>query len=180
MLSLTPAAEARLVHRLLARDARAMRGVYDHYAPALLAALHRLVGDPQLAQDVLQDGLLKAWLHIAGYDPARGRLYTWLVRLCANHALDVVRSPRHRFHRDAHALEAAGAQQAAAPVAFNPDHLDVRAWTQRLRPRQREVLELFYFQGFTQTEIAARVGVPVATVKTRARAGLRALARYAR
>ncbi|MCC3155568.1 RNA polymerase sigma factor [Hymenobacter sp. BT770] len=172
--------EAALVQRLLARDEQALRLVQERYARSLLTAIQRLVRDEMLAQDVLQEGLLKIWLSIASYDPERGRFFTWMVRVCCNHAIDLLRSPRQRFHQGTKSLEVGAAQQAPAPVGFHPEHIGVRELTLGLKPTQREVVELLYFGGCTQVEAAEQLGIPLATVKTRARAALLALARVAK
>lgn len=172
--------EAALVQRLLARDEHALRLLYERYAVGLLAMIRRVVRDEGLAQDLLQEGLLKVWLNVAHYDPERGRLFTWMGRVCCNHAIDALRSPRHRFHRAQPSLDASGAQWLPAPDNFNPEHIGVRELTLRLKPKQREVVELLYFGGCTQAEAAEQLGIPLATVKTRARAALAALGSWAR
>jgi RNA polymerase sigma-70 factor (ECF subfamily) len=177
---LTAADEEALVKRLLSRDEQALRLLHDRYAPNLRAIIFRLVRDESLAQDVLQEGLLKVWLSIASYDPGRGRLFTWMVRVCCNQAIDAMRSPRHRFHSSNRSLETGGAQQAHAAATFNPEHIGLRELTLQLKPRQREVIDLLYFGGCTQAETAEMLGIPLPTVKTRARAALQVLAQLAR
>lgn len=172
--------EALLVQRLVARDEHALRLLHDQYSKSLLTVIVRLVHDEALAEDLLQEGLLKVWQSISSYDPARGRLFTWMVRVCCNQAIDALRSPRYRFHQGAASLEVAGARQAPAPTSFNPEHIGLRELTLRLKPRQREVIDLLYFDGFTQAETAVQLGIPLATVKTRARAALHVLAHLAR
>ena len=172
--------EEMLVQRLLARDEQALRVLHDRYAKNLLAIILRLVRDEALAQDVLQEGLLKVWLSIASYAPERGRLFTWMVRVCCNQAIDALRSPRHRFHSSNQSLEVSKVQRASAPSTFNPEHIGLHELTLKLKPRQREVIELLYFGGCTQAETAEQLGIPLATVKTRARAALQALAQLAR
>jgi len=172
--------EAALVQRLLARDEQALRLVQERYAKSLQTAIMRLVRDEALAQDLLQEGLLKIWLSIDRYDPERGRLFTWMVRVCCNHAIDVMRSPRNRFHQANQSLEVGRAQRAPAAATFNPEHIGVRELTFQLKLRQREVIDLLYFGGCTQVEAAEQLGIPLATVKTRARAALVALALLAR
>ena len=171
--------EEILVERLLARDEQALRILHDRYAPNLLAVIMRLVRDKSLAQDVLQEGLLKVWLSIGRYDAGRGRLFTWMVRVCCNQAIDALRSPRHRFHRGIRSLEMGGAQQAVAAPTFNSEHIGLQELTLRLKPRQREVIDLLYFSGCTRAETAEQLGIPLATVKTRARAALQTLAKLA-
>ena len=172
--------EEILVGRLLARDEQALRILHDRYARNLLTVIVRLVRDEALAQDVLQEGLLKVWLSIESYDAGRGRLFTWMVRVCCNQAIDALRSPRHRFHSGTRSLEEGGAQRAIAAATFNPEHIGLRELTLRLKPRQREVIDLLYFGGCTQAETAERLGIPLATVKTRARAALQVLAQLAK
>ncbi|MET4076568.1 sigma-70 family RNA polymerase sigma factor [Hymenobacter sp. UYCo722] len=172
--------EALLIQRLLARDEQALRLLYARYANNLLAVVLRLVRDEALAQDVLQEAWLKVWLSFASYDAERGRLFTWLARVCSNHAVDMLRSPRYRFHSQTRSLEGADAAWVAAPVSFQPEHIGVRDLTRQLKPRQREVIDLLYFGGCTQAEAAEELGIPLATVKTRARAAIRVLAGLAR
>ena len=167
--------EAALVQRLLARDERALRLLYERYAGSLLAVVLRLVRDEALAQDLMQEGLLKVWLGVGSYDPERGRLFTWMARLCTNHAIDALCSPRQQFHRRNTTLENGLAY--GQPATFNPEHIGVRELALRLKPKQRELL---YFGGCTQVEAAAQLGIPLATVKTRARAALVALGGWAR
>ena len=172
--------EELLVERLLARDEQALRILHDRYARNLLAVIVRLVRDEALAQDVLQEGLLKVWLSIGSYDAGRGRLFTWMVRVCCNQAIDALRSPRHRFHSSTRTLDVGGAQQAIAASTFNPEHIGLRDLTLQLKARQREVIDLLYFGGCTQVETAEQLNIPLATVKTRARAALQTLAKLAR
>lgn len=180
-VALLPASvEQELVQRLLARDERALGQLYEQYARNLFTVILRVVQDEALAQDVLQEGLLKVWLSIGSYEATRGRLFTWMVRVCCNQAIDVLRSPRHRFHRRNPSLEAAGAHYSPAPTAFYPEHIGVRELIVQLKPRQQEVMDLLYFGGCAQAETAEQLAIPLATVKTRARAALAVLSHMAR
>ncbi|GAA4026244.1 sigma-70 family RNA polymerase sigma factor [Hymenobacter glaciei] len=172
--------EAALVERLLARDEQALRLLHDCYSRSLYAVILRLVHDQTLAEDLLQEGLLKVWLSISHYDPERGRLFTWMVRVCCNRAIDALRSPRHRFHHGTRSLEIGSAQRVSAPTSFNPEHIGLRELTLKLKPRQREVIDLLYFGGCTQSETAEQLGIPLATVKTRARTAIQVLAQLVR
>ena len=172
--------EEFLVQRLIARDEHALRVLHDRYSRNLLAVIMRLVRDESLAQDVLQEGLLKVWLGIDRYDATRGRLFTWMVRVCCNQAIDALRSPRHRFNSGIKSLEVSGAQRAHAPACFNPEHIGLRELTLKLKPKQREVIDLLYFGGCTQLEAAEQLDIPLATVKTRARAALLVLGQMAK
>ena len=150
--------ETALVQRLQARDELALRLLYERYADNLLAVIKRLVHDDALAQDVLQEGLLKVWSSIGSYDASRGRLYTWLARLCCNCAIDALRSARYRFHQGTQSLDAEGMRQVPAALTFRPEYIGVRELTLQLKPRQREVIDLLYFGGCTPTETAEELG----------------------
>ena len=168
--------EQVLVQRLLGRDEHALRLLEARYSGSLLSVIGRVVGNRELAEDLLQEGLLKVWTSIASYDAEKGRLFTWMARVCCNQAIDALRSPWYRFHKGNKSLEVAGAQQAWAPVSFRPEHIGLRELTLGLKPTQREVIDLLYFGGCTQVEAAEQLGIPLATVKTRARAALVVLA----
>ena len=161
-------------------DGQALRLLQARYARTLLAVILRVVRDEALAQDLLQEGLLKGWFSIASYAAARGRLFTWVARACCNHAVDAPRSPRHRFHHCHPSLEAAGAHSAPIATAFIPDHIGVRELTLHLKPRQHEAIDPLCFSGYTQAEPAEELGIPLAIVKTQARTSLRVLAKAAR
>ena len=171
-----PIDEQVLVQRLLARDEQALQLLEVRYGGSLLSVIGRVVGNREQAEDLLQEGLLKVWTSIASYDAGRGRLFTWMVRVCCNQAIDVLRSPRNRFQQSNRSLEGTEAQQTPAPASFNPEHIGLRELTQRLKPRQLEVIDLLYYGGCTQVEAAQELNIPLATVKTRARAALVALA----
>ena len=168
--------EQVLVQRLLARDEQALGLLEVRYGSSLLSVIGRVVGNRELAEDLLQEGLLKVWTSIASYDAEKGRLFTWMVRVCCNQAIDALRSPRHRFHQRNKPLEGLTVSQLSAPASFNPEHIGLRELTLRLKPRQLEVIDLLYYGGCTQVEAAQELNIPLATVKTRARAALVALA----
>lgn len=114
-------------------------------------------------------------LSIASYEAERGRLFTWMVRVCCNQAIDALRRPRHRFHSATKSLGASGVEWARAPSTFNPEHIGLRELTLHRKPRQREVIELLYFGGYTQAETVKQLDVSLAAVKTRARAAIEVL-----
>ena len=165
-----------LVQRLLARDEQALRLLEVRYGGSLLSVIGRVVRDRELAEDLLQEGLLKVWTSIASYDAEKGRLFTWMGRVCCNQAIDAMRSPHHRFHQRSQPLEGPAVCQTPAPASFNPEHIGLRELTQQLKPRQLEIIDLLYYGGCTQVEAAQELNIPLATVKTRARAALVALA----
>lgn len=157
--------EDDLVRRLVARDARAMTLFYQHYRAALHAAVNRIVRNPQTAEDVVQEGMVKVWHSIASYDPEQSRLFTWAAKVCCNTAIDYVRTGRHRMGARSASLEDSAEAQRRA-VSFRPEDIGVTDLLLGLRPEYRQVMDLLYLQGYTQQEAADHLHVPVGTVKT--------------
>ena len=155
-----------LAQRLLARDERAMADFYQHYRPALLAAVLRIVRNRQTAEDLVQESMLKVWLNIGSYDAGISQLFTWAARICCNTAIDYLRTGRARLVAHSASLEDTPVVHYAAPVGFRPEHIGVEDLLLGLRPEYRQVMSLLYLQGFTQAEAAAELCVPVSTVKT--------------
>jgi RNA polymerase sigma factor (sigma-70 family) len=153
-------------------DEAALAELYDRYARVAYGLALRIVRDPSLAQDAVQDAFLAAWRTAAAFDPMRGKVSTWLLTLVHRRAVDVV---RREDRRRAGPLE-------DAPVAAS-EATDEEAWVREQRRAvqgalaqlpadQKEALELAYYGGLTQSELAARLGVPLGTVKSRMFTGL--------
>ncbi len=158
-----------LLSRIAARDQTALAALYDRYASVSLALARRIVGDPAEAEDVLQNALLRIWQQAERYDAGRGSPTAWLLALVRNASIDRLR------RRDAHERAAQGA--AAVPdrgssVELREDQERVAQAVDLLPADQREAIELAYFEGLSQTEIAGRLGQPLGTVKTRMRLGM--------
>lgn len=169
-------AETHLVQRLYVRDEAAMTVFCDRYRVILYRVLRALRPTAEAAEDVLQESLLKIWQSFAHYDAGRGRLYTWAVNVCRHQAIDHLRRTRTRGAGRTSPLEQNPvAQQRPAP-AWLPEHLDLRASLHWLRPAYQRVLDLQYFEGLTHEEIAQQLRMPLGTVKTHCRQGLRQLA----
>ena len=160
-----PPVEEELVRRLLARDGRAMTDFYQRYQVPLYAAIRRIIRDAHVAEDVLQESMVKVWRGIASYDPEQSRLYTWAARICCNTAIDHVRTGRHRLAARTEGLDTERAQALGTP-GFRPDDIGVADLLLKLRPEYRQVMDLLYLQGHTQLEVAEHLAVPLGTVKT--------------
>ena len=180
-ISTPTAAEEELVRRLYARDEAALTVFYDRYGEALYGVILRIVKAEEVAEDVLQECLVKIWHSFSAYDSSRGRLYTWVLNICRNLAIDKIRSRQHRVSSLTQGLdESLTVQRQAAPVSFRPEHIGLQEITQKLIPEQRQIIDLLYFGGFTQSEVAEELNLPLGTVKTRARTALKVLAKLIR
>ena len=121
--------------------------------------------------------MLKIWHSFSSYNPARGRLYAWAVRLCHNQAIDYLRHAQVRGAGHTHEWDdEPTARHLPAAAGFNPEHLDVHACLAYLRPAYQRVLQLRFFDGFKLEEVAELLNLPLGTVKTRQRQALQQLA----
>ncbi|MDO7885312.1 RNA polymerase sigma factor [Hymenobacter cheonanensis] len=176
MKLLEPDAESQLVQRLYARDELAMAFFYKNYHRALYHTIWRVVRQEELAQDILQETMLKFWLTFPSYDKGKGRLFTWALTIARNLAIDRLRTARRTSQRT-HSLTEAEVLHLAAPTGFRPEHVGVLDWLALLGPADRQLVELLYVQGYTQAEAAETLQLPLGTVKSRGRRIIRALAR---
>ena len=163
------------IGRMSAGDTAALESLYDRYTPMLYGLVLRIVGRAADAEEVLQDTWLQAWRRADTWDPARGTVAGWLVTLARSRAIDRLRrvGSRQRAESAAPRPEAPpAADEPAANAAQRERQERISAALAALTPRQREVLELGYFGGLSQSEIAARIDAPLGSVKSWTRQGL--------
>jgi RNA polymerase sigma-70 factor, ECF subfamily len=162
------AIDAELVAAVASGDRGALASLYDRHSPVLLGLALRIVRDRREAEDLLHDVFLEAWRSAKDFDPKRGRVRTWLAIRMRSRALDLQKSARVSRNAGDAGLDLVVDDSERK----SPDHARVRAALAELGADQRRVLELAYFEGLSCTEIAARVSIPVGTVKSRIAAGL--------
>jgi RNA polymerase sigma-70 factor, ECF subfamily len=176
------ATDERLVEALEIRDERALETLYDRHGDYVYSVCLRMVGDVQLAEDLSQEVFLRLWRRPDLFDVNRGRFLTWLLSVARNRAIDERRSRGRRFRFETPPSVNSEEMMALAPSSEERDHAVVseeRVVVQRaletLPPEQRLAIQLAYFGGYTQQEIAAGLHQPLGTVKTRIRLGLQKL-----
>ncbi len=166
--------DVELLKAVALKDESALAQVYDRYRVILFGLLVRILNNRQEAEDVLQEVFLQVWRRAADFDENRGRPFTWLVTLARSRAIDRLRSlaARERVAL-AGAKEESEAVSDAASDAYRSEQRGlVTAALAQLPEEQQQALMLAYFEGLTQSEIAARLGTPLGTVKTRMRTGM--------
>lgn len=175
--------DLKLHRRLEAGDRGAFDELYRRYSPSAFGLAYRLTGQQALAQDVVHDAFLALWRAPEAYDPARGAFRTFFLSLVHHRAVDTVRREERLRKRNERAanLEPIHDEDVAEHVV-DEAHLttrrrEVREALTTLPPEQRQVLEMAYFDGYTQAAIAEEIGVPIGTVKTRTLAAMRKMRR---
>jgi RNA polymerase sigma factor (sigma-70 family) len=164
--------EPELVTQLKQRSEKAYSYLYDNYAGALYGIIHSIIPDNETANDVVQDVFVNIWAKIDSYDPSKGRLFTWMLNIARNAAIDKLRSKGYRYGLKNQPLSEnvdINAGTASYPVIKD---VGLRKIINGLKEEQRVLLDLSYFQGFTHEEIAKAMNIPLGTVKTRIRTAL--------
>lgn len=166
--------DVELLRAVARGDEQAIAALYDRYRVILFGLILRILHSQPEAEDVLQEVFLQVWRRASDFDETRGRPFTWLVTLARSRAIDRLRS---LDSRDRTATEAARAtpdsiSDAATDAVKSEQGEIVRSALAQLPEEQRRALVLAYFEGLTQSEIAARLNSPLGTVKTRMRAGM--------
>lgn len=163
-----------VAERLLARDEATLRSVIEMFGPGVNGVARRVIREPALAEEVVQDTFLALWRRPGAFDPARGSLQSFLLGIARNKAVDVVRKEESlRRTRDA-LMEDVGTKDSAGASdnALLEERHEVRDALVQLSDVQREALVLAYFGGRTYREVAEELGIPEGTAKTRMRDGL--------
>jgi RNA polymerase sigma-70 factor (ECF subfamily) len=176
------AEERELLLQISQRNEEALERLYDRYSRLLYSIILAVLHDVDEAQDTLQEVFVQIWHNAASFDPNRGTPYSWLVALTRNRSIDKLRSKSFRerqqqttslddiveeYSSDSHSpLDATTISERSAVV---------RAALQQLSFEQRDLLTRAYFQGYTQSELAKELNIPLGTVKTRMRQGLQKL-----
>lgn len=161
--------EAELVLGLKARDEKYFGYLYDHYSPAMYGIALKVVNDEIIAGDVLQEIFLKIWRSIERYDSEKGRLFTWMVNIARNTAIDTIRSKAHKLGLKTQELVNNNSGVEQLSVQSSVDHLGLEKLVEQLNREQRIIIDLAYYKGCTQDEISKILDVPLGTVKTRMR-----------
>jgi RNA polymerase sigma-70 factor, ECF subfamily len=173
------AADARLLGLVATGDRDAFTELYDRFSRPLYSTALRILNDPSEAQDIVHDAFVAVWEKAAAYEISRGTAFSWALTLTRNRAIDRLRSRRRRAELlDASAPSDLGLDEnssglgAAAAASASDRASTVRAAVATLPVDQQHALELAFFSGLTQEEIAVRLATPLGTIKARIRRGL--------
>jgi len=168
--------DRELADRLKRRDQRAMGDLYDRYGRLAYALIHRIVRDNSIAEDLTQETFLRIWNRAAGFDSEKGSLAAWIMTVARNRAIDYLRSVENRMRENVYELDATDNPVLFTGIEQNIINSDrarrLKKAFESLNPNQRLVIELAYYEGLSQTEMAERMKQPLGTIKTWCRTAL--------
>jgi len=152
------------------REKIAIEALYDMYSSSLYGIISRIIIDTATAEDVLQETFVKIWNSFASYSTEKGRLFTWMVNIARNLAIDKIRSKDFKNQNKNQELENnVTFIDEQRNTVYNPELLGIKELVETLKPEQKSILDLVYFKGYTHVEAADELGVPLGTIKTRLR-----------
>ncbi len=165
--------EEQLTAALKSKNRDAVGILYDKYSSLLFGIIARIVKSDETAEDLLQEVFVKIWKNIDSYDPAKAKLVTWMGNIARNLAIDKIRSKDYKKSKQNHDIEDyVNIIEESPSSGFNPEHIGVKEMIDILTPEHRVLIELVYFQGYTQAETSEKLGIPLGTVKTRIRSAI--------
>ena len=165
--------EQRIIQLLQRRDNYALNLLYENYSDSLYGAILKVTKNEEVAEDALQETFIKVWKNAHKYDPKKAKLFTWLFRIARNTAIDKLRSFNNRFHKE---VQIDKSNVYILPGAkLNQDVLDIKEHVARLEEKYQIVLNALFFEGMTQQEASEELEIPLGTVKSRLKIGLREL-----
>jgi len=166
--------ETEIIAALKEGDKNAIGTVYDRYGAALYGVVLRIVQSPEVAEEVVQDVFLKIYRNIGSYDENKGRFYTWALNIARNSAIDATRTSEFKNRQKTEQFEFV-VYRESHPAMTNVDAIGLREIVNKLDEKHRKVIDLAYFQGYTQSEIEQEMNIPIGTVKTRLRLAIKEL-----
>lgn len=178
-LAVRLAEDGDLVRRLKAHEPQAMSDLYDRYARVAYSLIVRIVRNAAVAEDLVQETFLRVWHRVHSFDADKGALGAWLLTVARNRAIDHLRSVDGRM--EVNAISLTNLEKPAWFASLDPRALGMdrirrlQGAFEKLTPHQREVIELAYYEGMSQTEMAARLSQPLGTIKTWTRSALKIL-----
>jgi RNA polymerase sigma-70 factor (ECF subfamily) len=144
--------------------------LYANYSSALYGIALKVVGDEEIAKDVMQDAFVKIWKNFSKYDSSKGRLFTWMLNITRNTAIDFTRSKEFQKNSKSSGDFAFESLNHASETSI--DHIGLSEVLNLLNPESKLVIETVYIKGYTHSEAAEYLALPLGTVKTRVRSGL--------
>ncbi len=165
--------ENHIVELLIERNEKGMDLLYEYYGDALFGIALKTTKDEDLAKDVLQESLMKIWNKIDTYNREKSKLFTWIFRITRNTAIDKIRSFKTKSDKEIQ-IEVSNVYSLGID-SLKPEHIDVKDHLSSLDEKYQIVIEALFFKGMTQQEASDELDIPLGTIKSRLKIGLREL-----
>ncbi len=165
--------EKHIVELLQERNEKAISLLYEHYGDTLYGVAHKVVRNEELAQDVVQESFVKIWKKSDSYDASKAKLFTWLFRITRNTAIDKLRSVNTKTDKEIQ-MDVSDVYNLGVD-SIKPEFMDVRENLEKIEDKYQIVLDALFFQGMTQQEASDELDIPLGTIKSRLKIGLREL-----
>ncbi|MBP0904447.1 RNA polymerase sigma factor [Mariniflexile gromovii] len=165
--------EKEIVTLLELGDKKAITLLYDNYSDALYGVIKKIIADEDMAQDVLQESFIKIWRYAKKYDSTKAKLFTWLYRIAYNTAIDKVRSQKNKDGKEIQMDKSTVYKISAEEL--NQDVMDMQKHLTSLDEKYQIVINALFFEGMTQQEASEELDIPLGTIKSRLKIGLREL-----
>jgi len=162
--------EVQLIHSIRQGDQQAFSYLYDKYSNALLGVINTYTESQEEAEDVLQTCFVKIWNNFGQYSEDKGRLYTWMLNIARNSAIDYTRSKGSKNNKKNQSIDGNMYElNKNYNHSENYDHIGLNTILQKLKEEHQEIIKLAYFEGFTHEEVSKQLNMPLGTVKTKIR-----------
>lgn len=165
--------EQKIISYLEQGNKKALNLLYEYYSGSLYGVILKVTGNEELAEDALQETFIKVWKNAHKYDASKAKLFTWLYRIARNTAIDKLRSFNNRFYKE---VQIDKSDVYILPTMnINQDVMDIKKHLDTLDEKYQIVINALYFEGLTQQEASEELNIPLGTVKSRLKIGLREL-----
>ena len=162
--------QEKLIKELLKKDDKSFTLLYDNYSKSLYGVIFNLIKNREEAEDVLQEVFVKIWNNIDSYNESKGRLYTWMLNIARNSTIDKLRSKGYNnSQKNLQADNFVYVMEDSSRTINKIDAIGIKEFVKKLKPKCIQIIELLFFQGFTQQEASEELQIPLGTVKTQNR-----------
>lgn len=171
--------EEELIEALREQKKIGYDALYTMYSAALYGVISRIVLIDEVAEDVLQETFIRIWNSFPSYDPSKGRLFTWMMNLARNIAIDKIRSRGYKNSVKNQDIDLnVTTVDVANNTTYKAEHLGIKDLLTNLKPEHRQIVDYVYYKGYTHSEVSDELGIPLGTVKTRLRKGISELRKF--
>ena len=170
--------DEKIVRLLLARDEQGIRLLFQYFSSAIYGVILRIINNEEASRELMNDVVMKIWDNIESYDPSKSKFFTWMVRIARNAAIDMTRSKKFKESAKTDQLDFSVFSKNEPSEEMAIQNLELKKLLDFLDDDHRKIIDLMYFQDYSQSEIEKEFNIPLGTVKTRARRAISQLREF--